>query len=266
MGVEPRKLMEILLQEAQTNNIQIVLTTHSLEVLSWVSSRIQNERQSSCAMWYLSKPFGAIQFQHNPDIETIYRNLSLTSLGSTPIIPKVNIYVEDAEATLFLKKILGTRRSLSPRFKITVLDGGYKKLKALAKWNLEELRHTIFIIDGDQRISEQYPPNLLVLPGESSPEKVFGDFLARLPEDDRFWTKDYTKQHFINAFPTADVKREGWKTWFNQEKQNWGKRNMSKLYQRWKQDNQASIDNFLNKVITQYNKIVALQNIPPFEH
>lgn len=93
---------------------------------------------------------------------------------------------------------------------------------------------------------------------------MYRDFLFALPAEDPFWAEPgagYTRQHFIDNFPdTTD--REKLKTWFRKEKKHWGKRSMSTLNNKWKQENTEILDNFNESFTKIFNRIAKQKGIP----
>lgn len=254
-------LVDLLYTEARLNDIQIIVTTHSLSFISAVTQYHSLGRED-CHIWYLQAPYGEMQVVIDPDMEYITRNITLLinkkrHLGNF----KVNIYSEDDEATLFLKKLTGSK--FSKRLNFITGKIGCQQLRGASK--IKELSNAIFVLDGDQKPSRNDPETLIYLPGETSPEKLFHSFLDSLPADDRFWREDYLKAHFLNRQIAYDAPREAWKGWFQSEKSNWGARGMSLLYNRWAHDNKEQIETFLLALKKAINVAARKQGLPTID-
>lgn len=262
-----RGLLELLFRESQKHNIQIIVTTHSLDFISSAYS-YHARGENGLAVWHLKNIKGNVEFQLNPSVQELHRNLHLTKTSQSPS-PRISVYFEDEEAKLFFKKLVSVYRksSLMQCFRLDVLNGGYGTLKKAAKLGflgLKEAHNALFIIDGDQQINAQDVGTLLSLPGNKSPEKVFGEFLDSLPAEDYFWSDNYSKQDFLSRYPHEKDSRDNWKHWFNNEKCNWGQRAMSQLFKRWREEHENDIDCFLRDLLLKYNGIAKRMNIPSF--
>ena len=83
------------------------------------------------------------------------------------------------------------------------------------------------------------------MPGDSRPEDVFYNFLRTLQGNDAFWggTGGYTQQVCFKNQPSISTDRHVMKNWFVEQSQYWG-RGCSKLFNRWKKDNDSTVKDF----------------------
>src|SRR5690606_42050022 len=87
----------------------------------------------------------------------------------------------------------------------------------------------------------------MFLPEQKPPEIVFYNFVNNLNDDDPFWIENedfnYTKQTVFKNYLSGDLNTA--KRWFKDDefKTLFGE-NHSRLFNRWKQDNQEKVDEF----------------------
>ena len=252
-------LAGFLIEISRKLDIQIVLTTHSLDLVSSLISYHSSNRQD-IKIWHLYAPHGELLFQQDPSIEAIRSSITLLK-EEHQSIPKINVYTEDEEAILFLKNLLP--KKIKDRVELIPLKAGYNIIRTICL-HFDSHAPSIWILDGEQKRKNTDPEVLITMPGEASVEKCMCDFLDSLDDSDSFWKKhglDYTKQHFVKNRPQQKYDREIYKRWFNNEKKHWG-RLMADVYQRWKIDNETAIENFLDEFIVAFNITAKRLGIP----
>lgn len=261
-----KRLIENLISWSRSLNIQIAFTTHSLEILSFLMNDNYNHN-NDIKVVYLAKSRGKLQPIKDITFERIKHDLAMTINRNLPI-PKINLYCEDEEAQLVIKNLL-PRKYLK---RISVIPGKLpgNTLIALAQSNIEEFRNSIIALDGDMynKLNKNSSrENILLLPGTNSPEKMYRDYLFSLPAYDLFWAEagaGYTRQHFLDKNPDI-TDRDVLKNWFKNEKKLWGKRSMSDLNNRWKKDNEDTLNKFIESFTNIFNYIAKQKGIPLIE-
>lgn len=222
------KLLESFFPICKEFKIQIIATTHSLNLLER-AYRLKKSRSKLINIIYLKKQDDNVLISDDLSYERVLHNLSI-SLGEIVEKPKVPIYTEDKECIHFVKAMLG--RSIR---EIDFLDVslGCKNLMELASKKVPSFifPNSIVVLDGDARngLKGKRLSNFVCLPGLLSPERVLAQFLYDLPESDAFWTlksQDYTKQYCFNKYSLEDIlsDRKLAKAWYNDQLESkcWG--------------------------------------------
>jgi predicted ATPase len=253
------QLMKLLLKCAGDFDIQVVFTTHSTEIISCMLDHKDNSFYYSSEIIYLHHPKGAIEvIQDKKQIDGILADLKHIVLPK-PEILKVNTYLEDEEARVFLKGII--TKEIKAKLEIKKFNHGADSYKSLLEERFPEFRKSLIILDGDKSSDNKLKNhrNVLCLPGSIRPENVFHDYLNALSNEDEFWSSQvggYNKQVFINGKPTNTSNRETMKTWFNQEKKNWGNGGR-KLFNKWKKDNHLIVEEFCKELSKKIEQVIS---------
>lgn len=222
-------------------NIQIIFTTHSLEILEFLTEKINDDIKIN----FLQLRNGAIKNQINPPI-TLLRNKIKVQTGQKDKINKIEILCEDKEAELWCKNLVNGTKYKNI---INIMQGPFPEgtLSEMAEKKHPIFKKFRFILDGDCRKKTNRPPRTVILPGTTAPEVVFYNFLYNLSDDDSFWIEDdfqnFSKQTCFQHYPNNDLSST--KKWFHDEqiKPFFGK-GYSKLFNRWKKSNKNLVKNF----------------------
>lgn len=257
-----KNLAGFLIDMSRQHDIQIMLTTHSLDLVSSLKNYHSSNRDD-IKIWHLFAPFGDLIFQQDPTLEDI--ESSITLLQTNPkTIPKVNVYTEDEEGVLFLKKLLP--KKLRDRVELVSMKTSFTIIRTIC-CHFDKYAPSIWVLDGDQPKKHNDPQVLIIMPGGASIEKCMCDYLDSLEESDEFWKAGkptYIKQHFIKSRPQGKYDRKIYKIWFNEEKSNWG-RGMAKLYKRWSIDHKPEIDQFIDDFVVAFNITAKRLGVPTIE-
>lgn len=246
------KLIEKLFRISSDLNLQVIFTTHSLETLAYLK---QDKYRYDSTVVYLSKATGRVKAISNANISIIINDLKVIP-PQFPNWEKTHVYCEDQEARYFFKKILHSKY----KKKISVLPTSLSAsiFLELANAKIPEFNKSIIVLDGDQskNLKRRRPKNVVVLPGQNSPEKVFYIFLHNLPPNDKFWQScgGYTKQVCFRDCPSIGS-RDVMKRWFNEQLPHWG-RGACKLVNRWIEENQELVNDFNDQFRVIYEKIL----------
>lgn len=233
------KLMDFLRHWGSKLNLQIIVTTHSYNILKLAKT---NEYIYNTKILYMRKHGEEITCTEDPSIEQIEADLNIKVVEEEKT-EKIRVYCEDAEAACFISNLLMSKQAklVSLMKKVTL---GCENLKELTKRKVPEFCNSIVVLDGDS--SSKYA-NYCVLPGKGkSPEQLLYDYLKDLSENDEFWDDEiggYTKQVCFRNFGSRPSNREKFKEWFKEQLPHWGA-NAKKLFDRWKKDNKEETEKF----------------------
>lgn len=241
------KLIERLYKIASELNLQIIFTTHSLEVLDAVSKHTSN---GDGTVVYLDRNTGKIIVKPNLDIQTIRRDLTVSGPAYKQPPKKIDVYCEDEVAKDFAFNIL--EPDIRKRIKLRPLSLSESTLQAVAGKRLPALNSSIFLLDGDVPIKKQ--KNVLQLPGGDNPEKLAYKLLDSIGGENEFWNipAGFTKQFCFKDCDTSENKNKV-KEWFRNQKRYWGRMG-SKMWTLWRISNLEIVKKFnadFNDVLNQ---------------
>lgn len=270
-------LLNFLYRECKNLKIQLIATTHSIELIKQISlNKEKFEFGNKLNILYLTKKDNKVSINCNYDYNKISFDLTLLSEKEKQE-EKIKLYFEDKEARIIFKKLLGT--NIFNFFDCPDVTLGCNEYIALYQHNFIEFKKGIIVLDGDANDENKYthtegiPINFCFLPGET-PEKLIYNCLDNLSESHEFWTENkYTKQKFRNNFyeqvllkiqktESKDKERVIWKEWFNSEKKYWG-REASKVINVLKKENPRlkkelldSVKKSVEYIIEKYQKSI----------
>lgn len=238
-----KKLIEKLFRWSQDLNLQVIFTTHSLEILELLCEKYPLSNDSKII--YLSKANGGVQnVQNEISIMEVINDLRVQVL-SRPKPEKICVFCEDNEAQLLTKYLLDKSISRNLVFQRKCFGAG--ELLNLARNKLPQFKRCIFVLDGDQRkkVNRRMSNQVVFLPGNERPENIFYKYLKSIDPSDDFWGKTggYTKQVCFRDCVQISNDRVTMKKWFNNQKPHLGKA-YSKLFSRWKADNLDAVSAF----------------------
>lgn len=239
------KLIEILFRLAQDLDLQIIFTTHSLDILEII---LDPKYKNDADVIFLSKQTGRVEnVKSEVTIKEIINDLKVL-LPSAEKQQKMLVFCEDNEAKLWISNLLGT--AITKKLTFIPETFGGDLLVTIANKKIPIFKNCIFVLDGDKgkALKNNRCPRVITLPGAESPEKIFYNFLKQLKDNDVFWGKtgQYTKQAcFRDLNRVGD--RNKMKKWFAVQKPHWGARGCSKLFSRWKRDNEKETEEFVKE-------------------
>ena len=253
-----RNLIDLFLSIAGDFKIQIIFTTHSLDILRYVFTEKRKAFEHSCELVFFHRSAGKIKvIQKIDNVNSIIAELTHTVTENSEFTKKVNVYFEDNEARIFFRNIVN--RELLKRIKIQRTNLGADSYASLIELKFPEFEKSIVVLDGDKskKFRRNKQPKVLYLPGSKRPENVVLNFLSDLKEDHAFWGVEvgsYKKSVFNNNIQIDTSNRSVMKKWFNSEKIYWGK-NCSHLFKRWRMENQKTVISFNDQLKKLLNKI-----------
>lgn len=248
-----KKLTEALYNFATKYDLQIIFTTHSLDVIK-TSLLDKYNYSDNTKVIYLSQRDDKIMRYVNPSYEEILADLNIIVNNEKRKEKKIRLYTEDEEAKKIAKSLLGKKYTKYLDFMDVTL--GCENYKELIRKGVPEFTDNIIILDGDTKLPKNNI-NTMKLPGKDSPECIFYDYLANLSDNDKFWDKGlggYNKQVCFKEFTEKPNNRVDFKKWFKQQEEYWGQ-NCTKLISRWKEDNIKEYNKFVVDFVKVYNNV-----------
>lgn len=277
------KLLEILKKFSEKYKIQVVVTTHSLDILE------KGLKHDYYNVIYLDDDIEKVKVLKDEqlDIYNIKCRLYLKTMGDLMRDKYIPVYTEDNEARQFLEIILDYFSEKKEEFS-KVRNYFYMAESCLGYGNLEKLfkdkkcdkqfKNCIGVVDGDVKLNKgSINSNLLELPGKTSVEKLAFEFSEKLYNENpsEFWDDNYvvesgfTRNYYINNIKKqinnikSNLKRkerEENKKCFNKQNNNEFFRCVLK-YWVLIPDNQRSLEYFYKGLITLYYKTAELNGI-----
>lgn len=255
-------LVDLFYKLAGKYNLQFVFTTHSLDTLEHIIDKRQHNNNDTEVL-YFTNVYGKLDLIVAPQMQRIRSDLNMATISPSPL-SKINLYCEDAEASWFIKRLLGSQKTKYLNFCAATFGGDF--LSELAKKNIPEFKDSIIVLDGDKKPIKS-TPNVLCLPGDANPENVFRELLQDLPPDNIFWQNDfgYTKQVFEKELSKQTSgryeNRVKMKAWFNNQKKYWG-RGGTHIYKCWLESHKDQANEFCERFVHVYNGIAKRKSIP----
>lgn len=253
-----KNLMKVMLRIGREINLQIIFTTHSSDLLNFLSSKNASQFKHSTNFVSLSNSLGSVTAKQGfQELKNLLADLNHEAVRS--IRPKkVNFYFEDFEAFCFYKNIVdGTDFGCENSYKnLSISCGTYK---TLIDKGFEEFFRSVVVLDGDFKstFTQTQTNNVVFLPGILRPENIVKEFLQDLPENDIFWNNSskYTKRVFLNNINGVPDNRETMKKWFNSEIEFWGQ-DASNLFLRWKELNPVEAAQVIDRTMEIIKRII----------
>lgn len=258
-------LVDLFYQLAGKLDLQFVFTTQSTDLLDHITRRRNNDGET--AFNYFTRAHGTLELLRDPTMDRVRGDLNMTTTTHPRKLPKVDVYCEDAEASLFAKRLLGP--IITKHLNFIQQSSGADLLSSIASQRYPAFQKSIIILDGD-KTPKKRTPNVICLPGNVRPENVFLETLEQLPDSDSFWANedDYTKQvfrknlHDLTDGATDD--RVKMKKWFRVEKVNWGN-GASRVFKCWREAHNEQSAEFLKAFKAAYADVARRQSVPPLE-
>ncbi|WP_421497759.1 ATP-dependent nuclease [Flavobacterium columnare] len=250
------KLLEYLRKFSSKYNLQIIFTTHSLNLLE-TACKIQEDLKNlnKLKIIYLQKVDDEIKIIECPNFNFIQNKLNV-ALSKKRIGKKINIFTEDKEAEIFLKGLIKSRKS---NFNFINVTMGCSNFIELVKKKIPGFCYpeSIICLDGDVRDDKRKMSdikkynNFLLLPRNISPERILADMLFKQSDGDEIWEslyEGYNKQFCFSKYSLDEIlsDRVKAKDWFNSQKQYWGSNNTcNKIMNFWIKKNREEYDKFI---------------------
>ena len=243
-------IYDIIEKYAKQLNLQVVFTTHSLELIKYIKDKNKKEDK----LYYFTKVDKNINISENPNFKDIYNNIC-QKIDKKIERNKIKIFTEDKIASKFLKQIL------KPYLKISLLDIiglelSWKNMKiSNDKFSLDS---DIFIYDGDVNTKEIKKNNELKLPLDKALEREMLIYLNQKDASDSIWNEyDFTKNYFenriINEYKVNFENTESCKNVLKDE--NFLEEVSKRFFKYWPKENKKIIEEFIKRFMEKYKEI-----------
>lgn len=228
------RLLKILEQYASDLDLQILFTTHSLSLLKAFDELVNvcnanPKRVSHTSLIYLRKLDNTICPEKNADYASIVRNLMVVA-DKKKTTNKIVVYTEDKETICFAKALLKRKSQQLEFIDATFSSNMLIELSVKRRVPAFQKPRSLIILDGDVRGNKNLKKaeNILLLPGEQSPERLIAKYLHELSDTSSIWNDlgiGYTKQVCFRdySFELILSNREAAKKWFNANLDYWGR-------------------------------------------
>lgn len=236
------ELLKVLRKYASDLNLQIVFTTHSISLLKAVDdlckdARLHLETSNQIRMIYLKRSDENVLIKSDVDFNGIVLDLNVTAVVPRKKKNKITVYVEDKETELFVKAILKTKAKCLNFVDVTLSCSTLIEMvaKGVPAFGYP---YSIIFLDGDVRKQKTdmrkiaNAKNILLLPGDESPERMLAKYLFNISESDNLWeniSEGYTKQFcfreikYEQIIASSEQGRQNAKKWFRIQLKYWGK-------------------------------------------
>jgi len=237
-------LIKVLIKECSNLDVQIIATTHSQYLLKLALTEFKS-KWNICLL-FLKKFKGKI-FQKQIDTyqqmeEELQQRRVTTTTKSKNKLPI--IFLEDDVTHDFLCYLIG--QDVANYFKA----GSAGHIIHMSGLGTSELENMLFVVDGDQK----YPSNaskyrLLILPGNTYPEKVIFDHLYNLDESDEFFQMGMSDRTIFREFGDGKYTDKECKQWYSEHRTYFGV-NAKDAFKSWGEHHKKEIADFLHKFKT----------------
>ena len=241
-------LINMLYKFARDYSLQIIITTHSLEVLQ---IGMQKKYERDTEIIYLTKTRGILDFWEKAKFEDIQEDMTAKLLKKETY--KQQVLCEDDEAVAFLKAVLP--KNIQEKIVIISTKLGCENLKNLANSQISKYNSFLFVLDGDQKTQKS---NVICLPGNDSPEGLIHTILLSLNKEDVLFKKPRPSQQvYLKGFVempekginknTDGVRREKLKDFFSYLKRDVSRQSWNTLFKIWISKNSSEVEDFIKK-------------------
>lgn len=265
-----KRLIDLLVKEAKINNIQVVVTTHSSDLLKHICNKTaynNDSKNNDVELYYFTNANRRLEMKRNPEYSTIENDLLVESMLQNS--NKVKVYSEDAENRWFISKLVP---EYLPYVDILNVKIGCDQLLSLYTGDISYFGNVLIVIDGDvqekdlQTIPEQLRKrlnNIITLPGDVRPEEVIYKYILDLEPEHPYWENaakvDMNWTYFKENGPDSakynqEKEREKYKKWFVEHQAIF---DSTKLYDFWAVDNKELVEEFKKNFVNAYNAVAS---------
>lgn len=141
-------LIDFLYKQAGDLDIQIVFTTHSLNLINHFTDLNKKRNDKSYQLCYLRKLGDTLEITENPSFTWINKELTLSSASNLPR-HKIAIFTEDKTANWFLQQIIDEYNLSSMSINYLDISAGWHELIKLVSSDFDYFSNSILILDPD---------------------------------------------------------------------------------------------------------------------
>ena len=271
------KLLELFLTESKDNNLQIVVTTHSQNIVRWAMNNIN--KNNGVLYWYFTNINRSIEIGNNYSLAQMLKELT----GETSEWnDKIKVYTEDRITRMFFNSILSNcdeHRSKLELLDIKELPIGCNQLVTLIGYESDIFRNYLFVFDGDVDVQNEineklktYDIQYILLPctKKQLPEQEIYDYVYSAKEA-YFEKNPYSNNEFkIETFEDYQSENEKkkstdakgyYKSWFYDFEKILTE---SRVMKYWCEDdaNKGICEKFLQDFNSKFNALKRRNKIP----
>ncbi len=248
------RLIEFLKKFAAKLNLQVIVTTHSLEILNKACEWQFDEKiKDQVQVVFLKIRNNEIIIDNGVSYNRIKQNLNVVLDGKKKANSKILLFSEDNECRLFFKCLI--KRESSKFNFIKVATGCNNLIQLVVDFKIPSFvfPESLVVLDGDvERNRKQMKKirkvkNIILLPGMNPPELLLADLIKKVDENklEKIYP-DYTRQIAFKDINYNEIKnnREKAKEWFKSQEKYWGRESV-KIINLWIQENPEEFQKFL---------------------
>lgn len=265
-----KRLIDLLIKEAKANDIQVVVTTHSSDLLKHIYSKTAHNndtKNNDVELYYFTNGNRLLEMKRNPEYSTIENDLLVESMLQNA--NKVKVYSEDAENRWFMKNLV---QEYLPYVDILNVKIGCDQLLSLYMGDISYFGNVLIVLDGDVKEKEiQTIPaqlrnrlsNIIKLPGNVRPEEIIYNYILNMEPEHPYWENaakvDMNWTYFKENGPDSprynkEKEREKYKKWFVDHQTIF---DSTKLYDFWADDNKELVEAFRRSFVNSYNSVAS---------
>ena len=263
-----KRLIDLLIKEAKLNDIQVVVTTHSSDLLKHICLKTSHNninKNNDVELYYFTNANRHLEEKRNPDYSTIENDLLVKSMLQNT--NKVKVYSEDAENRWFIQKLVP---EYLPYVELLDVRIGCAQLLSLYAGDVAYFGNVLIILDGDvkDRDLETIPEhlreklnNIVKLPGTIRPEEIIYKYILDLDFEHPYWESaskvGMSWMYFRENGPKSSLynqakEREQYKNWFVDHQNIF---DSTKLFEFWANDNKELVEKFKKDFVESYNTV-----------
>lgn len=223
--VAQNNLFDFLYDWSKENNIQILISTHSLSLIKHIYNKhLKGMTSERIVINFISKAYAQknnYQILKNPDYSVAHSELTLTPIGSETNLLKVNILCEDDLAVYFLQQII-KKYKINLTNKVDFIhqlkndqnetEGtGFTTLISLAKNFNKLLTSSIIVFDADvttHDLKDIKDKNLYcILPDadKAAIERRLALYIINLESDNEFFKELHEKEIYFHDLTSHKI-------------------------------------------------------------
>ena len=253
------RLLDLLYRESMELDLQIVFTTHSLSMLEHFYKTDDELRYKDSTVVYITTQNNVLSVKDAPLLPMIRNDMLVVdpaTLSRSPIL----VLTEDKETRWFLEEILPER--IKCQISMPEMTWGCEEIAKFNKQTFPALTKSLIVVDGDfDKKDNKY--NLLILPGNSSPEGIIYSFLKDLPPEHELLNGPVINKRTLEDYGPFSPKyaeqkkdREKYKKWFRDNSEFLMDLNVISF---WIKDNKNEIETFISEFQSKLTNIKAMR-------